>query len=268
MSTENAIETAKALGKAAMEKVIQNVIEQGNDQITMRTVCLRFLGTVSKAFGLSWNQIYDLVQNCTPIHSQVAEEILNAGIKDDETEITLAQDFVRNERLVRLLKRISRRKAEALLAIDGLVGTISFSGPAFDFKRYLENLRYSVDGSVGNFDDGVIKGIHIFAVRQLYKKINDAIPGEERLSPYVYQVLRKVILDVGGPDLPLPSIMNEEMRMTDAFLKECVEMYLSHARKETVYHLISNLNIKSDKRERNEDDEPTKKRRVERETEN
>ncbi|KAF8784052.1 Deoxyuridine 5'-triphosphate like protein [Argiope bruennichi] len=172
----------------------------------------------------------------------VAKEILNSGIKDEDTEMTLAQDFVRNDKMIRLLKRMNRRNAEAVCAIDGLAGTISSMGPFFDFKRYLENLRYSLDGSVGNFDDdsnGVWKRSHIAAVRKLYKRLNDALPGDERLSPYVYQILRRVVLDVGGPELPDNS--NEEMFLSEDFMKECIDLYKSEAPNMTLISLISSL---------------------------
>lgn len=269
MSTETAMSHARAV----MEKVIEKAIDDGNDKATMRTVYLRFVWTLLKESGLSWNDVSDLIHNYTPVHSQVAREILDAGLKDEEAEFALAQDFVRHDKIFKMLKRIPRRKAEALCAMDGLAGNLSVTGPTFDFKRYLENLRYSIDGTAGNFDDiaqGAWKRSHISAMRTLYKHLNDIVQGNEPLSPYAYQVLRKVILNVGGPELVIQSSMNPEMRLEDDVLNKCIEMYLCAAGRDTVYSLISNLNVKLDKREKTDDEDEevsAKKRRVEREVE-
>ncbi|GFT26024.1 uncharacterized protein NPIL_16971 [Nephila pilipes] len=99
---------------------------------------------------LTFNDLNQLTSTHTPVHPEVAQEMLRWTEKHDNVANLLAQDFVRNERLHKLIRLMCKSGhtniIHTLLAIDGLGGSKLNNGPHFDCKKYVDNLKYGLSG--------------------------------------------------------------------------------------------------------------------------
>ncbi|GFV21460.1 uncharacterized protein TNCV_4999161 [Trichonephila clavipes] len=122
---------------------------------------------------LTFQGLNQLINTHTPVDPEVAKVILRCTHKHDET--ILAQDFVKNERLNRLIQSMVKsgqaNTISTLLAIDGLIGPKLNNGPQFEYKKYIENLKYSLSGEQGRYDreeEDVVKRTHVCATSSVH----------------------------------------------------------------------------------------------------
>lgn len=214
--------------KRAVKDLYEACTPGANDYTNQLTIKLRVLTLVMKTMGLSRDQVVDLIYTHTLIHPEVADELrkLAGGFED-----LLAQDLVSNEKLVRLLKRLSSRnqnKVDRLLAIDGLASKTK----RYEMKRYMTNLRWPME----HRPDAELALEHVQVVRRLYEEID--IPEEERVAPYVYEVMREVLKDVTGVVLPC-----EEKTLAVEAMEKCKGLYLSCMGREKVLELVKDLKL-------------------------
>ncbi|GFQ88171.1 uncharacterized protein TNCT_361811 [Trichonephila clavata] len=186
----------------------------------------------------------------TPVDPEVAKVIVRYIHKHDGIESILAQDFVKNEWLNRLIQNMVKsgqsNTISTLLAIDGLIGPKLNNGPQFESKKYLENLKYSLSGEQGRYDrgeDDLVKRTHVFAIRRVYKELENHQSDENvdsKLMNCVYQVMSSMLkVSAGlelpkGPGIPLP----------DNVLKACSDVYWSNTSWEYFNRLVEILKSK------------------------
>ncbi|GIY61701.1 uncharacterized protein CDAR_307091 [Caerostris darwini] len=247
-------------------RIYNNACKNGNNLMTVQTLKCRTIAYVMNLLGISWDMLKNIALNYTPVHPQVAQELFRLSPNDDKIEYIVSQDFIRNNELFSIMKKLNRNERDKLAAVDGLVGVDSSSGPNFDFKRYSENLSYALDGSPGFFNndnDGGVKRTHVQAVRRMYCEMHRYISAE-RLSPYVYRVLRQVCEELGGPTLPK---IENEPQISDDVLLGCKNLYVETMGQVEARKFMENIKVKVHKK----DNEPTahmskKRKRMERVT--
>lgn len=155
-----------------------------DDAVSIRTLKLLLVGRVLDLFGLDWGFLVGLFKTHTPVHPEMAREL---QCEEEEVNQVLAQVFVRNEKLIRLLKVFAQngKNVNRLLAVDGM----THHGSHFDQKHYVGNLRY---GSSAFFEKGPeYRRLHVQAVRGMYDMLEGA-PAPEKL---VYEILRTRCFD-------------------------------------------------------------------------
>ncbi|GFV92789.1 uncharacterized protein TNCV_2648601 [Trichonephila clavipes] len=129
--------------------LLHEIFQSGsNDLVTIHTLKYRILNDLMTKLDLTFQGLNQLINTHTPVDPEVAKVILRCTHKHDET--ILAQDFVKNERLNRLSGQANT--TSTLLAIDGLIGPKLNNGPQFEYKKYIENLKYSLSGEQGRYD--------------------------------------------------------------------------------------------------------------------
>lgn len=255
----NCIEGLSENEKDYIVSVVGNLYKEcarrSSDLVNQRTIKYRVIELVGTTLNVSFEQLADLFYNNTRIHPSVAAELCRLLSNDDVVESLLAQDFVPTEKLVRLLKRLAPHAnvLDALAAVDGLASTTP--NKKYDCKRYLENLRFPLV-FVENSD---LKATHVASVRSLYHELRKWYP-EERLAPYVYEVLREAFKDVTGVDLPTDG---KEV-LVDVMAK-CKGSYLSDMGEENVHQFVKELKMKKPVESESECDgtKPSKKRKLE-----
>ena len=204
-----------------------------NDAVSFKTLKLIFVGEVLESLDLSWTYLISLFKTHTPVHPEIAREMKEIG--DEEVNSALAQIFVRNEKLVRIVKGLTQQghDVEALLAVDGLGGSHS---PNFEHKYYVGNLRFGrVGDSKSAFDnEPEYKRKHVQTVRQLFKKL-EKVPAPEK---QIYQILRQVFHEIAS--VKLPEIEVEE-KMDKRLQNECCQYYKQTMGKENIENLAKTI---------------------------
>ncbi|GFR27183.1 uncharacterized protein TNCT_415801 [Trichonephila clavata] len=192
----------------------------------------------------------DVDKHAYPGKSRSAKVILRYIHKQDGIESILAQDFVQNERLNRLIQNVVKsgqsNTISTLLAIDGLIGPKLNNGPQFEYKKYLENLKYSSSGEQGRYDredDDLVKRTHVFAIRKVYKEVKNLQSDENvdsKLMHCVYQVMSSMLKESAGLELP----KGPGIPLPDNVMKACSDVYWSNTSWEYFNRLVEILKSK------------------------
>ncbi|GFX70538.1 uncharacterized protein TNCV_875121 [Trichonephila clavipes] len=161
------------------DSLLLEIFQSGkNDLVNIHTLQYRILNDLMTKLDLTFQRLNQLINTHTPMDPEVAMVILRCTNKHDE--IILAQDFVKNERLNRLIQSMVKsgqaHTISTLLAIDGFIGPKLNNEPQFEYKKYIENLKYSLSGEQGRYDreeDDVVKRTHVCAVPKVYKELQN-----------------------------------------------------------------------------------------------
>lgn len=208
-----------------------------NDAVSLKTLKLTLVSRVMECLGLDWSYLMNLFKTCTPIHPEMVKELRQLG--DEEATSTLAQIFVRNEKLIRLAKVLTQhgKNLDGILAVDGLGGNLA-NGANFDQKHYITNLRYGNKNDPKIFfdNDPECKRLHVQTVRELYKKL-EHVPVPEK---QIYEILRYTFMELAKVNLPELELTEEEI-MDRTLQKECYEFYTSTMGKENIENFIKSL---------------------------
>lgn len=208
-----------------------------DDAVSLRTLKLMLVAKVLEGLGLEWNYIVDLYKTHTPVHPEIAKEFKRIG--DEEVDCAVAQMFVRNEKLVRLLKVLEQHEVNMnkILAVDGLAGSLHH-GPNFERKLYVTNLRYGNRGDPKScFDlDPEYKRLHVQTVREMYDMLGDApAPAKQ-----IYEILRASFEEMARVRLPYIEFLEDETM--DARLQgRCGAFYMRAMGKENIESVVKGL---------------------------
>ncbi|GFV81418.1 uncharacterized protein TNCV_3210371 [Trichonephila clavipes] len=221
---------------------------KGNDLINMHTFKYRILNDLMVKLDLTFQGLNQWINTHTPVDPEVAKVILRCTHKHDGIESILAQDFVKNERLNRLIQNMVKNgqsnTISTLLAIDGLIGPKINNGPHFQYKKYLENLKYSLSGEQGRYDreeDDLVKRIHVCAIRKVYKELeNYHLDVDSKLMHCVYQIMNSILKESAGLELP----KGPGIPLPDNVIKTCSEVYWANTSWEYFNRLVEILKSK------------------------
>ncbi|GFR14406.1 uncharacterized protein TNCT_422121 [Trichonephila clavata] len=221
-----------------------------NDLVNMQTFKYRILNDVMTKLNLTFQGINQWMNTHTPVNPEVTQVILRYIHKQDGIESILAQDFVKNERLNRLIQNMVKsgqsNTMSTLLAIDGLIGPKLNNGPQFEYKKYLENLKYSLSGEQGRYDreqDDLVKRVHVFAIRKVYQELENHLLDklvDSKLMHCVYQVMSSILKESAGLELP----KGPGIHLPDNVLKACSDVYWSNTTWEYFNSLVEILKSK------------------------
>lgn len=205
-----------------------------DDAVSIKTLKLLLVGRVLESFGLEWGFIVNLFKTHTPVHPEMAKELQC----DEEVNNVLAQVFVRNEKLIRLMKVFAHngKNMNRLLAVDGM----AYHGFTFDQKHYIGNLRYGVSDDNTFFEKGPeYKRLHVQTVRKMYDML-DGVPVPEK---QIYEILRKCFEEMQRAKYPKVEFETGEM-MDEKLQGEVGRFYMQTMGKENIQNFILNVTLK------------------------
>ncbi|GFR03806.1 uncharacterized protein TNCT_59511 [Trichonephila clavata] len=244
------MESTILLNKIAESFLPETVQPGSNDLVNMQTFKYRILNDVMTKLNLTFQGINQWMNTHTPVNPEVTQVILRYIHKQDGIESILAQDFVKNERLNRLIQNMVKsgqsNTMSTLLAIDGLIGPKLNNGPQFEYKKYLENLKYSLSGEQGRYDreqDDLVKRVHVFAIRKVYQELENHLLDklvDSKLMHCVYQVMSSILKESAGLELP----KGPGIHLPDNVLKACSDVYWSNTTWEYFNSLVEILKSK------------------------
>lgn len=251
--------------QSLIDKFLLNTFEKCKDDlVSMQTIKYRMLAHLLKSVDITFGHMCQLFTTHTPVHPDVAEEIKKLCVKQENYQIILAQDFIENEKLTKLMRHLSKAGhtniVHTLLAIDGMAGSKLNHGPNTDVKRYVENLKYSLSGEEGVYDcekKDKLKRAHVNAVRSMYNVLDD----ESKHGNNIYYILCCVLKECAGIEIlgvedPTHNLDVEKIEM-------CVNLYKESMPAQQLNEMITYLKNKlittgtSDEEEEN----PTPKRK-------
>lgn len=188
-----------------------------DDAVSLKTLKLMLVGKILDCYGIDWPFLLNHSKTHTPVHPDIVKELQQG---DDEANHLLAQKFVRNEKLMKILKLMAQngKQVSQILAVDGLGGP---SGLNFEPKHYIGNLRYGCSnddaGTDNYFDKGPdCKRLHVQTVRHMYTML-DNVPVPEK---QVYEILRQCFDEMAR--MKLPKLELEEHEVMDENLQDAV----------------------------------------------
>lgn len=247
------IDDTQRLLKKMMYSYYTYIQENFSDLTTWRTTKLLIVTGVMKELGLNWMTINQLFRTHTPIHPEISKMFM--GMVEEDMEPLLAQIFVRNDKLIRILKYLYQHypNMDQTLAVDGLNGNMT-NGPNFDYKNYIGNLIIGFDSEVSEFDENPeYRRKHVRAVRQIYNKLKDSV---KEPSKHIYLILRKIILDLTQITLPSCGQVSDSLR--EELFDHCENFYLSMMTEEDIKELVKNLRRRGEKRSSDDEDNKSK----------
>lgn len=241
----NQPKTLDAQIRELLNSTVETFHTNGEDSVTMKTMKLHMVGMILEKLQLGgWNFVLKLFKTHTPVHPKIAQELLKYG--DDEMACILCQGFVRNDKLIRIVKQLAQReiKMKEILAVDGLAGNIS-NGPNFECKYYIGNLRFANKGEPkSNFDEeSEFKRLHVQTVREMYKMMADT----PNPTKHIYDILRKCFYQTIGAILPEIEFSEEEL-MNGELEGKIAIMYMNSMGREKMAELVKSLRLRGDKR--------------------
>ncbi|GFR06359.1 uncharacterized protein TNCT_415931 [Trichonephila clavata] len=244
----NTMENTVFLNQMA-ESFLHKVFMPGsNDLVNIHTLKYRTLNDFMCKLDLTFQGLNQLINTHSPVDPEVAKVIQRWTQKYDGVESILAQDFVKNERLNKLIHTMVKSGQSniisSLLAIDGLIGPKLNTGPHFDCKKYLQNLKYSLSGEPGRYDreeDDLVKRTHVCAIREVYKELeNYQSDIDSKLMYSVYQVMSHILKESAGLELPIgPGIP-----IPDNVMEACSNIYWANTSWEYFNSLVEILKSK------------------------
>ncbi|GFR15176.1 uncharacterized protein TNCT_731881 [Trichonephila clavata] len=238
------MESTILLNQIAESFLPEIVQPESNDLVNMQTFKYRILNDFMTKLNLAFQEINQWINTHTPVNPEVAKSGQSNTISN-------------------------------LLAIDGLIGPKLNNGPQFEYKKYLENLKYSFSGEQGRYDreeDDLVKKTHVFAIRKVYKELENLQSDENvdsKLMHCVYQVMSSMLKESAGLELP----KGPGIPLPDNVLKACSDVYWSNTSWEYFNRLVEILKSKivvstnnADSFTSNVEDGLAKKRKKEEET--
>ncbi|GFQ78261.1 uncharacterized protein TNCT_677191 [Trichonephila clavata] len=242
------MESTILLNQIAESFLPEIVQPESNDLVNMQTFKYRILNDFNTKLNLTFQGINQWINTHTPVNPEVAKIDSN------------------------IVKSGQSNTISTLLAIDGLIGPKLNNGPQFEYKKYLENLKYSLSGEQGRYDreeDDLVKRTHVFAIRKVYKELENLQSDENvnsKLMHCVYQVTSSMLKESAGLELP----KGPGIPLPDNVLKACSDVYWSNTSWEYFNRLVEVLKSKivvstnnTDSSTRNVEDGSAKKRKKE-----
>lgn len=225
----------------------ETIRQEQNDSVTILTLKTRMLNQLMTELRLPLSYVSQIQSHSTPVHPEVARELLRWVNKQEHVDALLAQDFVHNDKILKLIKSMSKSGhaniAHALLAMDGLGGKLNHV-PNTECKKYVENLKYSLSGEKGRYDreaNDDVKRAHVFAVREVYRVLDKQRSNVEKLVDGVYQVMRLILKERGGIDLPDV----EENAWSEQVLRDGVKVYKENMNDEYFERFVEMMKVKN-----------------------
>ena len=225
-----------------------------NDAVSYRTFKIMLVSRVIEELDLTWAYLINLFKTHTPIHPEIAKELQKVG--DEDLHNTIAQIFVRNEKLSRIIKGLTQQghDMDALLAVDGLGGP---HAPNFEHKYYVNNLKFGGKADSKSIFDNEpeYKRKHVQTIRELYTKL-EKVPCPEK---QIYQILRYTFHDMGCVKLPE---LEWDEKLDTLLQNECSQYYREVMGKENIENLLKTIKrTRAEKRTlEREDETPPEKR--------
>lgn len=211
-----------------------------------RTLSIRALSRIMKTLGIPWSMMSQLADQYVPVHPDVSKYLKKLCQEDDDVEDLLSQDFVKIDKLKKLNSLKSRGKfMEWLCGVDGI--GVRHGGPILDWKRYIDNLRYSLHGDTGNYDDEQInelKRIHVQTIRKIHIKVANK-DTDNIDSTKVYRVMKSLVRDECGFELSDASNMSE---MDASMVQELKEFYLSSVGKDNFQKITKLFKLENERK--------------------
>lgn len=242
----------------SIQDLLNTVIRQHNvsmdDVVSLKTMKLITVGLVMQEFNITWDFFLKRFNTHTPVHPKIAQELLKNA--DEDTICTFSQIFVKNKKLLNMVKKLNPNDMNKMLAVDGLAGVIS-KKPNFNKKLYIGNLRFANKGE-NKFifdEESEFKRLHVQTVRQMYEMLKDVTAP----TKYVYDILTKNILDVAGVQLPMLEFTEDE-RLNGELEYKIATMYMESMGRENLEKFVETLRIHQEKRSNVEDDTPSPKK--------
>lgn len=235
---------------------------QKNDRVTVRTIHFKMLECILGELNITWDQIAQIMKNSVRVHPENVATLMQMS-GDLETEALLSQTFIPNEKIARIVKQLATRygdEMDELLAVDGLSGNLN-NGPNYDYKHYIQNLRYPKDAAnVHVEEDGKIKQLHISAVRALYKHLSGRV--KQPIKHHVYALLKQIVKNVNGVELQDDEVfVGTHEPVCGGMGQECEKIYTQIMSENVIEELAKTLRFR-EKRHMNGDEEPIAKKRA------
>lgn len=204
-----------------------------DDAVSIRTLKLILVGKILECYGLDWTRLLSLFKTHTPVHPEWVKELQC----DEELSNLLAQVFVRNEKLLRILKLQTGKNVNQILAVDGLGGPYGLN---FDQKHYIGNMHYG-SGNDSFYEKGPdCKRLHVQTVRQLYTMLGEEVPVPEK---QIYDILRRCFEEMGNTKFPKIEFEPHE-QMDEQLQGEAGRFYMSAMGEENIRNLIKSTCLK------------------------
>lgn len=226
--------------------LIDTLQQDKSDQVTILTLKMRLINQLASDLGLPLSYISHIQATCIPVHPEIAQELNRWAHKQDQVDAVLAQDFVPIEKLLKIVKSMCKNGhtniTHALLAMDGLSGKLSHV-PNTECKRYVGNLKYGLTGEQGRYDREAsddMKRAHVNAVRKVYQELDKHRSNDAKLVDGVYQVMRLVLKESGG--IELPDV--EEKLWSEPALEEGVNVYKDNMKEEYFKRFVEMIKTK------------------------
>ncbi|GBO01910.1 hypothetical protein AVEN_200974-1 [Araneus ventricosus] len=157
--------------KPIIDSAVCEELRKVNNFATRATVYLRVLKRIADLMEIPWNiipeiknmiylepEIIKLIEACW--YSQIINE------SNEDLERFISRDYVKTTDMLKFINTLQRRETKQteplLYKIYEILGMDGFLGD--DTKRYIEYLKYPSND---------FKGVHVRAVRKLYKRIKD-----------------------------------------------------------------------------------------------
>ena len=218
-------------------------LQEDNGLMSLQTLRYRGINFLMSLLNMTFEDVTRLYATHIPLHPDVARDLQHYCGKYEMVDTILAQDFIEQERLMKLVRYMSKNghgnKAHALLAMDGLGGSKLNHGPNVEVKRYVANLQYGA--TPGRYDRGTCwKQVHACAVRKVYDELEKR-QHQDKVALGVYQVMCIVLKEMAGielPDLEMPGVLPPDV------LLACVDVYKTNVDMESFESLVKMLKTK------------------------
>lgn len=217
-----------------------------------------------RGYDTTVGELYHFLKTHTPIHARFHERCKEMTGEECEP----GTRFIRNDRLLRLLKTKQRAVEERLgvsvdelLAVDGLGGNLG-NGPNFEHKNYLANLVVGPEGEPAdaNNDHPECRRKHVRAVRKMYAALQGHAKAAD-VGKYVYAILREVVRDDIKRELPP---LGEELEpLAESAHEDAMHVYYETMDQKDIRDYVASLRW----RERKCSEEESLKAKNEKETE-
>lgn len=202
-----------------------------DDAVSIRTLKLLLVGKILESYGLDWTRLLAHHKTHTPVHPEWVKELQC----DEEVGNLLAQVFVRNDKLLRIVK--TGKNVNQILAVDGLGGPYGLN---FDQKHYIGNMRFG-SGNDSFYEKGPdYKRLHVQTVRRMYAMLGEEVSVPEK---QIYDILRRCFEEMGKTKFPKIEFEPHE-QMDEQLQGEVGRFYMSAMGEENIRNLIKSTGLK------------------------
>lgn len=220
------------------QKVLEDTLvlacqQPGKDLVSIKSLKYRIINQLMAEWDITFSEYNQILSTHTPVHPEIVYELQQCGSKQYDLESILVHDFVKNEKLLKILRNLNHsgfsKIASYLLAVDGL-GTMKIgSCPNYDMKKYLKSLRYGLTGVAGLYDrdiDDEVRRMHVVAIRKVHEEMEQYSYSEDTdlSSRAVYQVMRAAFKEYANIELP----EGNDTPIPDELLESGVQVYFKY----------------------------------------